>query len=154
MATATEGIELVLAIEFEAGDRALEPGTETDLIIGTQARDVRDVDRDHVLQAPDVGEFTWEVLGEECLDEGLLVEEIAEAVYDNWAPEGLKGESAGAPFREARLVGVHLIGLLHGVHVEVAVAGLGTSGTAITTSTWGAEVDGDGGGIRGSGWDY
>lgn len=109
---------------------------------------------DHILQAPDMGEFAWEGFGEEGLDKGLLVEEVAEAVGDAGVAEGVGGEGAGAPFGEARLVGVGLVGLLLGVHVEVAVAGLSAGGAPVSAAAGEAEVEeeGGGGGEHGMEW--
>lgn len=49
------------------------------------------------------------------------------------------------PLGEALFVGVHLVGLLVGVHVEVAVTGLGACGTAVSATTREAGAEGEGG---------
>jgi hypothetical protein len=143
VAAPTEREELVLAVELEAGDGALEP----DLVPGgVGARPGVQVDGDHVAQAPDVGQRPGQALVEQRLNERLLVVEVPEAVGDGGRGEGLPGERAAGEAREARLVGVRLVGLLGEVHGEVAVAGLGARGAAVAAAApERAEAELDGG---------
>jgi len=134
--------ELVLPVELEAGDGALEP----DLLPGgVGVRPGVQVDGDHVPQPPDVGHRLGQALVEQRLDEGLLVVEVPETVGHGGRGEGLPGERAAGEAREAGLVGVRLVGLLGEVHGEVAVAGLGARGAAVASAaTERAEAELDG----------
>lgn len=49
------------------------------------------------------------------------------------------------PLRESLFVGVHLVGFLLGVHVEIAIAGLRASGAAISSTAEEAGAEGEGG---------
>jgi hypothetical protein len=63
-------------------------------------------------------------LVEQRFDEQFLVVEVPEAIGDGGRSEGLPEERAPGEAREARLVGVRLVGLLGEEHGEVALAGL------------------------------
>ena len=49
------------------------------------------------------------------------------------------------PLGETLFIGVHLVGLLVGVHVEVAVAGLGSGGAAVSAAAKEAGAEREGG---------
>lgn len=99
-----------------------------------------------------MAEGLGELLVNQGLDKGLLVEQRAKAIDDNWGSEWLRRKSAGGPARETSLVGIDLVRLFHRVHIEVAVAGLGSGGTAIAAAAAEAEAEGEGRKEGGGDW--
>jgi len=85
------------------------------------------------------------LLVNQSLHEGFFVKEIAQFIDDDGVSQGFGRERASGPFGEAGLVGVDLIGLLGGVHVEVAVAGFGAGGSAVASAAREAEAEEEGG---------
>lgn len=80
-------------------------------------------------------ELLGEPLEEESFHEGLLVEDIPDAIYYTGRCERLGREGAGSPAAKAGFVGVDLVGLFDGVHVEVAIAGFGSGGASISSTS-------------------
>lgn len=146
MPTSPESEKLVLSIELKAGNRALKPRpTVVRLGLGIDAGDGRKVDGDHIPETLDVAELPGKLLTQQALDEGGLVEDVAEPVDDAGVAEGLERQRAGGPLRQPLLVGVDLVWLLDGIHVEVAVAGLGAGGASVSAAAKGADSEGEGG---------
>ncbi|KAJ4829230.1 hypothetical protein Tsubulata_024769 [Turnera subulata] len=126
------GVELVVAVASSLG-RSVSSGDRLQLHVN------------HILQALNMREMLGQPLINQGLDQRLLIEHVTQPIDDAGLGQGLVGEGAVELFGEALLVGVHLIGLLDGVHVEVAVAGLGPRGTAIATAAEEAGAEDEGG---------
>ncbi|KAJ4832452.1 hypothetical protein Tsubulata_024798 [Turnera subulata] len=114
-------VELVVAVASSLG-RSVSSGDRLQLHVN------------HILQALNMREMLGQPLINQGLDQRLLIEHVTQLIDDAGLGQGLVGEGAVELFGEALLVGVHLVGLLNGVHVEVAVVGLDPRGAAIATA--------------------
>lgn len=85
-------------------------------------------------------EFLRKPLVDESFDEGLLVEDITDAIDHAGRRKRLGRESASSPARKSRLVRVNLVGLFDSVHVEVAIAGFGAGSAAIAAASGESEA--------------